>query len=491
MNTELSENNVALIGQSNCHLEYDRDSVELGIVHFGPGAFHRAHQAVYTDDLLVKGAKEWGICEVSINSATVRDKLLPQDNLYTLAILDREVSHRVIGAIKEVLVAPEDPALVIQRLTLPEIKAVTLTVTEKGYCLTAEGGLDFENHSIVHDLQNVDNPCSVIGFIYAGLKERYKQGLTPFVVISCDNVSDNGKRLKRAVLDFAQTIDPSFVQWLESEVHFPCTMVDSITPATDEKLYQNIEQLTGFKDNWPIQRESFSQWVIEDIPNVTLPPWQSVGAIVTKDVSGYELTKLRVLNCLHSTLAFLGHFAGLETVEQAITHSGIKAFIEKMLHDEIIPTLPDVEGLNKVHYGEKIIHRFENPAIRHLLAQIAWDSSQKIPYRILTIVTDNIANNKTSPMLCLSIAAWIKFVVTQVSAGKQVVDPLEGKLMAITKDCNGSDFDIEQFISLGQVFPKQLQNNKQFIDDIKKAYQMFNQHQTHEISNILTSMRAV
>jgi len=489
MNTELLENKMELLSQSCNHLSYGRAAVELGIVHFGPGAFHRAHQAVYTDDLLVNGSTKWGICEISINSATVRDKLLPQDNLYTLAILDREISHRVIGAIKEILVAPEDPSLVIQRLTMPSIKAVTLTVTEKGYCLTPEGGLDFENEAIAHDLQNLDKPCSVIGFIFAGLRERYKQGIRPFVVISCDNVSDNGKRLKRAVLDFAETTEPTLVQWIETEVHFPCTMVDSITPATDENLYKTIEEKTGFKDNWPIQRESFNQWIIEDITNVTLPPWESVGAIVTKDVSGYELTKLRVLNCLHSTLAFLGDFAGLVTVDQAITNCDIKAFVEKMLHDEIMPTLPEVEGLNKETYGRKIIQRFENPAIQHLLAQIAWDSSQKIPYRILAIVTDNIAKNKTSPMLCLSLAAWIKFVVTKVSTGQQIIDPLERKLMGIAKYCDGSDIDIEHFISLDKIFPKELQTNMQFIKDIKMAYQLFNQHSTDEISNILTSVR--
>jgi len=490
MNTELSENNIGLLSQNSGHLSYARAAVELGIVHFGPGAFHRGHQAVYTDDLLVNGSTEWGICEVSINSTTVRDKLLPQDNLYTLAILDREISHRVIGAIKEVLVAPEDPALVIQRLTLPTIKAVTLTVTEKGYCLTPEGGLDFAHQAIVHDLANLDTPCSVIGFIFSGLRARYQKGLAPFVVISCDNVSDNGKRLRRAVLDFAQAIDAVFAQWLAKEVHFPCTMVDSITPATDEKLYQSVTQNIGFKDNWPIQRESFTQWVIEDIDKVTLPPWASVGAIVTKDVSGYEITKLRVLNCLHSTLAFIGHFAGLVTVEQAITNPGIKAFVEKMLLGEIMPTLPDVEGLDKVNYGRKIIQRFENPAIRHLLAQIAWDSSQKIPYRIIAIVLDNVSKDKSSPMLCLSLAAWIKFVVADVSAGQALIDPLAERLMIIAKACDGSDTDIERFISLRQIFPKSLQENKRFIDDIKTAYQLLNQHSPHEFLTFLTTMEA-
>ncbi len=490
MNKILSQSNIAAT-DSSYHYGYDRASVDLGIVHFGPGAFHRGHQAVYTNNLLVNGLTEWGICEVSIHSATVRDKLLEQDNLYTLAILDREISHRVIGAIKEILVAPENPGLIIQRLALPTIKAVTLTVTEKGYCLTPAGGLDFHHEAIVHDLQNLDKPRSVIGFICAGLKERYKQGLDPFVVISCDNVSDNGKRLKRAVLDFAMAGDQSFALWLENNVHFPCTMVDSITPATDENLCQSVEQFTGFKDSWPIQRESFSEWVIEDIPQVNLPPWSSVGAIVTKDVSGYELTKLRVLNCLHSTLAFLGDFAGLITVEQAIKNVDIKAFLEKMLHDEIMPTLPVVEGLNKVAYGKKIIQRFENPAIRHLLAQISWDSSQKIPYRIIASITDNIAKNKTSPMLSLSLAAWMKFVVAKFSAGQQIIDPLEDKLVSIAKTCDNSAKDVDHFVSLEQVFPKQLQKNKHFIDDVKKAYQLLNQYQAQEISTILTTMKAI
>ncbi len=490
MYTRLSENNIADSADNSCHYGYDRASVELGIVHFGPGAFHRAHQAVFTDDLLVNGSTEWGICEVSINSATVKDKLLPQDNLYTLAILDRIKSHRVIGAIKEILVAPEDPGLVIERLALPAIKAVTLTVTEKGYCLTPEGGLDFEQESIVHDLKNKDKPRSVIGFISAGLKARYNQGVAPFVVISCDNVSDNGKRLKRAVLDFTMADDPKFAQWLEKEVHFPCTMVDSITPATNESLCQSVEQYTGFKDNWPIQREAFSQWVIEDIPNATLPPWSSVGAIVTKDVSGYELTKLRVLNCLHSTLAFLGCFAGLITVEEAIKRAEIKEFLEKMLHDEIMPTLPKVEGLDKSAYAKKIIQRFENPAIRHLLAQIAWDSSQKIPYRIIAIISDNAVASKASPMLCLSLAAWMKFIVTKVSTGQKLVDPLEDKLVPIAQACDGSNTDVEHFISLEQVFPEQLKTNKQFIEDIKSAYRLFNQYQAQDLSTILTTMRS-
>lgn len=489
MQNILSEQNIALTPECAYQCGYDRKSVNIGIVHFGPGAFHRAHQAVYTNELLLNGETNWGICEVSINSPSVRNALLPQDNLYTLAILDQQKSYQIIGAIKEVLVAPEDPTLVIERLSQPQIKVVTLTITEKGYCLTPKGGLDFENTGIIDDLENPSQPKTAIGFLVAGLLARYRKGIAPFVAISCDNVSDNGTRLKTAVIDFAKTLDSNFAQWVASEVKFPCTMVDSITPATNETICASVAQHTGFKDNWPIQREHFSQWVIEDIPGAELPPWSTVGAILTTDVSGYELTKLRVLNCLHSTLAFLGSYIGLETVAQAIANPDLKHFLERLLNEEIFSTLPSVDGLDKVSYGQSIIKRFENPAICHLLAQIACDSSQKIPYRIIAIIEDNLAIGKNSEKLCLSLAAWIKFVVDKVSAKQSIVDPLAEQLTAIATCCDSSDADVERFLAIEQVFPKHLRENKTFVDTLTQAYSLFNQYCAADISLILTTMK--
>ncbi|WOH35737.1 mannitol dehydrogenase family protein [Thalassotalea fonticola] len=489
MQNILSEQNIALTADDVYHCGYDREPVNIGIVHFGPGAFHRAHQAVYTNELLLNGETDWGICEVSINSPSVRDALLPQDNLYTLAILDHSKSYQIIGAIKEILVAPEDPALVIERLCQPQIKVVTLTITEKGYCLTAQGGLDFANAGIVHDLENPTQPQTAIGFLVAGLLARYNKGMAPFVAISCDNVSDNGTRLKTAVIEFARTLDGNFAQWLTNEVKFPCTMVDSITPATNEMICASVAQQTGFKDNWPIQREQFSQWVIEDIPGVELPPWSTVGAILTTNVSGYELTKLRVLNCLHSTLAFIGSFTGLETVEQAIANPILKTFVESLLSEEIFPTLPTVDGLDKVSYGNSIIKRFQNPAICHLLAQIACDSSQKIPYRIIAIIEDNLAMGKNSTKLCLSLAAWMRFVTDKVSTKQLIIDPLAEQLTTIAKLCNGSDADVERFLALEHVFPQHLRENNNFVDTLTQAYSLFNQYGAADISLILTTMK--
>jgi fructuronate reductase len=214
---------------------YDRDKVQVGVVHFGPGAFHRAHQAFYFDQLLASDPR-WGICAVSLKSPGVRDALEPQDGLYTLAQLDAETTFRIVGSIVEVLVAPEDPPSVFARLAAPTTRIVTLTVTEKGYTLSAEGGLDEKHPDIVHDLANPREPKSAVGYIVEGLRRRFAAGLAPYAVVACDNLADNGWRLKAAVVAFAAKVDADLAAWIEANGSFPRTMVDSITPATDDAL---------------------------------------------------------------------------------------------------------------------------------------------------------------------------------------------------------------------------------------------------------------
>lgn len=449
---------------------YDRAEVDIGIVHFGPGAFHRAHQAVYTDAVLKRGEKKWGICAVSINSADVRDALAIQDNLYTLAILDRQPSHQIIGSIKEILVATENPALVIARLAQDTVKAVTLTITEKGYCLTSEGGLDFNNCNIEHDISHLDSPRSAVGYLVAGLYARWIKDASPFAVLSCDNLTDNGKRLRRAVTEFAQKIDGDFSKWVESSVKFPCSMVDSITPATNDVVRGAVSTAIGLQDAWPIQRERFTQWVIEDLDGMQLPPWQDVGVTFSKDVRGYEATKLRILNGLHTSLAFVGILAGIDNVRHATLHPKIRHFIEAELRNEIIPTLSSVDGLNSVEYGASILTRFENPAIHHLLSQIAWDSSQKIPFRILGTISDNLASGKRSPRLCFVIAAWMKFICYKVRNASPITDAWSEELTKIGEACDGSASDVQIFLGLKNMFSVALRNDKAFIEDVTYSY---------------------
>ncbi len=355
-------------------------------------------------------------------------------------------------------------------MSQPTTKVITLTVTEKGYCLTVEGGLDFVNEAIQHDLTNPESPRSAIGFLAAGLRCRRENGIPPFIPISCDNLTENGARLGRAVIEFADALDRDFGAWIEREVRFPCTMVDSITPATDDTVRKNVAESTGLCDNWPVQRERFCQWVIEDLPGVVLPPWSDVGVTLTKDVGGFETTKLRILNCLHSALAFVGTLAEMETVEEAVSSESIGAYLEQMMEEEIIPTLPFVESLNPVEYGERILERFKNPAIRHLLSQIAWDSTQKIPFRILGTIEENLDAGKGAARLSLALAAWMKFVCKQVKEGTPINDPLADKLKTIAQDCNGSAQDVARFLELEEVFPQTLIVNAQFRNDVTRAY---------------------
>ena len=471
MNTHLSESTLSQANPSLNTFDYDRSKVQVGIVHLGPGAFHRAHQAYYTDELLRAGHLDCGICEVSVNSPDIRDALQAQDNLYTLAVLDRECEYRCIGAIKEFLVAPENPGKVIERLADTKVKVVTLTITEKGYCLTPEGGLDTNNARIQHDLDNIDKPQTALGFLVAGLHKRWLAGDKPFVPLSCDNLTDNGRRLQKSVIEFATRLNPEFAAWIEKEVKFPCTMVDSITPATNDDIRAEVSEKIGLSDAWPIQRERFTQWVIEEVEGAELPPWETVGATLSGDVRGYEATKLRILNGMHSSLAFVGLLSGKASVEEAVTEPAIRQFVEGMLSQEIIPTVPEVEGLDRAAYGRDILQRFENPAIRHLLSQIAWDSSQKIPFRILGTVEDNQQAGRASAKLCFALASWMMFIRDAAANSAKITDPMADKLVEIAKSCTGDTADVDQFLALRQIFPEVLVNSEQFVKSVKNAYE--------------------
>jgi fructuronate reductase len=281
---------------------YDRDATRFGIVHIGPGAFHRAHQAYYVDTLL-HADKRWAISALSLKSTGLRDALKDQQGLYTLVELGAAPRARVIGAIREVLVGATDHEAAFARLAARETRLVSLTVTEKGYCLDAKNLLDVGNADIVHDLAQPSRPHSTIGWIVEGLRRRRAAGVPPFAVLSCDNLPENGRVLHRALVAFAQATNADLARWIEAEVACPRTMVDSITPATDDALRKQALALTGLVDEWPIRREPFTQWVIEDLPAMRDADWQSVGVTLARDVGVYDRAKLRIHNGSHSTLA--------------------------------------------------------------------------------------------------------------------------------------------------------------------------------------------
>lgn len=449
---------------------YNRDKVQVGVVHFGPGAFHRAHQAFYFDQLLASDPR-WGICAVSLKSPGVRDALQPQDGLYTLAQLDAETTFRVIGSIREVLVAPEDPPSVFARLAAPTTRLVTLTVTEKGYTLSAEGGLDEKHPDIVHDLANPREPKSAVGYIVEGLRRRFAAGLAPYAVVACDNLADNGWRLKAAVVAFAAKVDADLAAWIEANGSFPRTMVDSITPATDDVLRARVQAATGLEDAWPIQREAFTQWVVEDVLPTDGPDLASVGVILTDDVRGFERAKLRLLNGVHSTLAYAGILRGHETVFEAVSDPVLEALARDLMTKDIIPTLTAPRGLDLAEYAEAILARFRNPEIRHYLSQIAWDGSQKLPFRILGALTETLDAGRSIERLAVSLAAWMRFVALRAKTGEAITDPLHDKLTEIGVGVTGdARTDVAAFLALDGVFPAKLTNNPTFVEAVEKAY---------------------
>jgi fructuronate reductase len=410
----------------------------VGIVHFGPGAFHRAHQAAYVDDVLPHDAR-WGIAAVSMRTRGTIDALAEQDGLYTLAIRDADPSLRVIGAHRRFL-GPEDAAETHALLADPSVALVTTTVTEKGYCLAGDGTLDLSHPDIVHDLAGTTVPRSVVGWIAAGLAARRAAGVAPFVPMPCDNLASNGAKLHAALVAFAGRTDASLADWIAGEVRVPSTMVDSITPASDAALYADVAAALGIEDRAAVQRESFTQWVIEDIGRPLGPDLASVGATITTDVGGYEKAKLRILNGAHSTLAYAGLLRGSTSVADAMRDPELAAFVDAMIVRDIIPMLPPVHGLDIQDYRAAVLRRFRNPVIVHRLDQIAQDGSQKLPYRLGDTLIANRRAERMPTHVVAAFGAWTAFLIRRSRGGQPIVDPAGDRLAILASA--GSPADI-------------------------------------------------
>ncbi|HTG37801.1 mannitol dehydrogenase family protein [Sphingomonas sp.] len=407
--SRLSNATLADLPQGVGRPDYDRDAMRIGVVHFGPGAFHRAHQAPVYDALNAVDAR-WGIIGVSLNSRGVADALNPQDGLYALALLDAEPETRVIGSIARVLTADQRDAI-LDAVAAPDTRIVSATVTEKGYCLSGDGSLDMDHPAVAHDLAGDGAPRSFVAWLVAGLAERRRRGAGGLTIMSCDNLSDNGRKLGAATVAFARARDKDLADWIEREVRFPNAMVDSITPATDDAVRASVDVTLGVTDAWPIQRERFTQWVVEDdFAPGERPDLAAAGVTLTDDVRGYEHAKLRLLNGAHSTLAYLGVALGHETVADAMDDARLARFVEQLMREDIAPSLNPPAALDLNGYIDAILRRFGNRAIAHRLIQIAADGSQKLPYRILDTVRDARAAGRPVDRLAVPIAAWLRFL---------------------------------------------------------------------------------
>ena len=449
---------------------YDRDATRVGIVHIGPGAFHRAHQACYVDTLL-HSDKRWAISALSLKSTTLRDSLKDQQGLYTLVELGAAPRARVIGAIRELLVGASDRETAFARLAARDTRLVSLTVTEKGYCLGAGNVLDLAHADIVHDLDHPGEPRSTIGWLVEALRRRRASGVPAFAVLSCDNLPENGRVLQRALVAFAQARDADLAKWIEADVVCPRTMVDSITPATDNALRARAQSLTGLMDEWPIQREPFTQWVVEDLPAMRDADWQSVGVTLAKDVGVYDRAKLRLVNGPHSTLAYLGLLRGHESVADAMRDEQLAQFAERLMTEDLAPSLGDSPGLDVAHYISAVLARYRNPGIRHLLSQIAWDGSKKLPVRLTITIGEALRAGRPIHRLAVPIAAWMRFIVRQAKAGVAIVDPEAARLAAVGSACTGeAQVDVERFAVFDAVLPPAMFAQPEFRRALEAAY---------------------
>jgi fructuronate reductase len=454
---------------------YDRSRVRPGIVHLGIGAFHRAHQAVYTDDALAKGDLAWGIVGASLRSPDTRDALAPQDGLYTVVTrAPNGTALRVVGSVLRLLVAPESPAAMIEAMAEPGVRIVSLTVTEKGYCHDpATRRLDERHPDILHDLAVPDGPRSAPGFIVAALALRRRRGIPPFTVLSCDNLPSNGETTRAVVVRMAELIDPALGRHVAEHVAFPSSMVDRIVPATTQADRGEVAEALGASDAWPVVTEPFSQWVIEDRFPQGRPAWETAGAQLVADVAPFETMKLRMLNGAHSSLAYLGYLAGHETVAATVADPVFRTFVQALWRDEIIPVVPGPPGVDLPGYAAALLKRFENPAIRHRTWQIAMDGSQKLPQRLLGTVRDRLARGLPIDRLALAVAAWIRYVGGVDEQGRpiDVRDPLAGPLRERI-EASGDDPDrrVRAVLAVEAVFGTDLPQQSAFVEPVTQAY---------------------
>lgn len=465
----LSNQSISQIPADVQRPSYDRSILKTGIVHLGIGAFHRAHQAYYTEAVLNRLGGNWGILGASLRSPTVRDQLGPQDGLYTLVERSTDEERlQIIGAVQAVLVGPDNPAALIAAMRNPEVKIVSLTVTEKGYCHDpATGNLNLEHPDIVHDLQNLDAPRTAIGYLVAALSQRQQAGIKSFTALSCDNLPDNGTTLRKVVQQFAKKINADLAQWIESNTLFPCTMIDRIVPATTQEDRDQLADRLGLRDDGAVVAEPFSQWVIEDRFVDGRPEWEAVGAELVASVTDYENMKLRLLNGSHSTLAYAGYLAGFDYISEVMREPAFDKLITLFMAREAGETLVVPEGFDLAHYQNQLRERFRNTALKHRTWQIAMDGSQKLPQRLLHTVRDQLGGNGHIDIICLAVAAWIRYVsgVDERGDAIEVSDPLATRLRALC-DANKGDAAsmVKAVVAVTDVFGSDLRGDARFVD---------------------------
>lgn len=422
MATKLSAQNLETISNSIKTPSYDRSTLSGGIVHFGVGNFHRAHQAVYLDSLFDSGCDhDWAIIGAGVlpSDKKMCRALANQDFLTTVVEQSAgQSSARVTGGMIDFL-SPDDPAAIIRTLSQPPIRIVSLTITEGGYFIDPVTGIfDAENPEIVADTVTPDNPKTVFGLIVAGLRQRRKAGIEPFTVLSCDNIPHNGVVTRNAVAGLAGLSDPEFSQWILDHVAFPNGMVDRITPATGDRERKILTRDFGIEDNWPVFCEDFIQWVLVDNFPAGRPQLERVGVQFVPDVTPYENMKIRILNGGHAVIAYPAGLLDIRFAHEAMEHPMIRSFLQKVEKEEIIPVVPPVPDADLGSYFNKIVERFANPKIGDTIRRLCLDGSNRQPKFIIPSIIDRLEKGAGITGLTLESALWCRYCYGKTESGK-------------------------------------------------------------------------
>jgi len=445
---------------------YDRNNIQPSIVHFGVGNFHRCHQAVYLDSLLRQGSDSWGIIGVSMRSTKTRDTLKPQDFLYTEVTLGGQASFRIIGSILDILVAPEDPGAVVNLVAEKSTKLVTTTITEKGYCLPS-GNIEHSHTDMSADKASLEKPKTIYGYLAAGIILRSGSDAGPLSIVCCDNIEAGGQKLRAGVYVLLKIHAPHLEDWADKNISFASSMVDRVSPATDDALKALVDSTLNIKDAWPVSAEPFSQWIIEDKFAGPKPPLDEVGVIFTDDIIKYQQMKLRFINASHSIIAVLAHLTGHKNIHDALEHPPILEFVGRVLRESILPVTDIPEGYEGSDYIIDVIQRFQNSALPYSAQQVNTDSSQKINLRWFPTIDDALMKSNDTTLMSFMIAAWVVYIEKALE-DDELSDPLHAELFKIHQ--NGST-NIGQFLKAIGADKFSFMDSSSFMADVTRAYE--------------------
>ncbi len=458
---------------------YDRAQLKQSTVHIGVGGFHRAHQAVYLDDLLASPeAERWGECGIGLllSDARMRDALRGQDSLYT--VVERSSgapAARVIGSMTGFFYAPEEREAALETLAAPDTRIVSLTITEGGYFIDEGTGSFLENHPEVrHDLEHSGEPVSALGFLAESLDRRRHRGLPPFTVMSCDNLQGNGHVIGRVLSAFAELRDPALRAWIERHVAFPNSMVDRITPATAARDIEFVREHFGIDDAWPVVTEPFKQWVIEDTFSNGRPHWERVGAELVSDVAPYELMKMRLLNGSHLAMAYLGALMDFTFVHEILRDSLMRTFIETFM-EEVTPVVPPIPGVSVTDYKQTLIERFSNPAINDQVTRICSEGSAKMPKWVLPSIVELLAQGRSFELTSFVVASWIFYLGRGVADNGKPLDIVDARAAELRAVAKNGGLDPAAMLSVRSIFGEVLPANPAFNSRVQEALQLLAQ----------------